>query len=485
MNRKLIVRVLGALLAIEGLAMMPAFLVSLYYRDGDTYALANSLVATLIVGSAMYFIPKTEKKSYLRLKEGFLIVAVGWLVMSCFGALPFMLSGMFTRFEDAFFEAVSGFTTTGASVFEGFDNYMHGVVFWRATTHWVGGMGVLVLTLALLPKLTGRTAHLVKAESPGPSLSKLVPKTGTTAKILYRIYILITLLEFGALLLCGMDAYDAAVHAFATAGTGGFSNYGKSIAAFQSVPVDIVITVFMFMFGVNFALYYKFLIGERFKAFWRDEEFRWYFVIGISFMLLISLINLPYYKGDFLTSLRYGTFQVSSIMSTTGFVTADFNQWPAASHVLIILAMLIGSCAGSTAGGIKVVRINMLCKLSRRNIRSTGQPKKVEVVRIDGKAVDEHILSQVAQFAFMYVALVLIGGFVLAVSSSYDLVTNLSASLTCVSNVGPGLGAVGPVENFAGYGAVGKITLSFLMLFGRLELLPMFILFTRSAWKKY
>ena len=339
--------------------------------------------------------------------------------------------------------------------------------------------------LALLPKLTGRTSHLVRAESPGPSLSKLVPKTGTTAKILYKIYILLTLLEFVCLLLCGLNPYDAAVHSFATAGTGGFSNYGKSIAAFQSVPVDIVITVFMFMFGVNFALYYKFLIGERFKAFWRDEEFRWYFVIGISFMLLISLINLPYYKGDFLTSLRYGTFQVSSIMSTTGFVTADFNQWPAASHVLIILAMLIGSCAGSTAGGIKVVRINMLCKLSRRNIRSTGQPKKVEVVRIDGKAVDEHILSQVAQFAFMYVALVLIGGFVLAVSSSYDLVTNLSASLTCVSNVGPGLGAVGPVENFAGYGAVGKITLSFLMLFGRLELLPMFILFTRSAWKKY
>ena len=241
----------------------------------------------------------------------------------------------------------------------------------------------------------------------------------------------------------------------------------------------------MFMFGVNFALYYKFLIGERFKAFWRDEEFRWYFVIGISFMLLISLINLPYYKGDFLTSLRYGTFQVSSIMSTTGFVTADFNQWPAASHVLIILAMLIGSCAGSTAGGIKVVRINMLCKLSRRNIRSTGQPKKVEVVRIDGKAVDEHILSQVAQFAFMYIALVLIGSFILAVSSSYDLVANLTASLTCVSNVGPGLGAVGPVENFAGYGVIGKFTLSFLMLFGRLELLPMFILFTRSAWKKY
>ena len=202
-------------------------------------------------------------------------------------------------------------------------------------------------------------------------------------------------------------------------------------------------------------------------------------------MLMISLINLPYYHGDFLTSLRYGTFQISSVMSTTGFVTADFSQWPAASHVIIILALLIGSCAGSTAGGMKVVRINMLCKLSRRNIRATGQPKKMEVVRMDGKAVDEHLLSQVAQFAFMYVTLVLIGGFILALFSRYDLVTNLSAALTCVSNVGPGLGAVGPVENFAGYGFVGKIVLSFLMLFGRLELLPMFILFTRSAWKKY
>ena len=202
-------------------------------------------------------------------------------------------------------------------------------------------------------------------------------------------------------------------------------------------------------------------------------------------MQLISLINLPYYKGDFLTSLRYGTFQVSSIMSTTGFVTADFNQWPAASHVLIILAMLIGSCAGSTAGGIKVVRINMLCKLSRRNIRSTGQPKKVEVVRIDGKAVDEHMLSQIAQFAFMYIVLVLAGGFIMSLFSGYDITTNLSAALTCVSNVGPGLGSVGPVNNFAGYTVHAKITASFLMLFGRLELLPLFILFTRSAWHKY
>ena len=487
MNRKLIVRVLGALLAIEGLAMMPAFLVSLYYRDGDTYALANSLVATLIVGSAMYFIPKTEKKSYLRLKEGFLIVAVGWLVMSCFGALPFMLSGMFTRFEDAFFEAVSGFTTTGASVFEGFDNYMHGVVFWRATTHWVGGMGVLVLTLALLPKLTGRTAHLVKAESPGPSLSKLVPKTGTTAKILYRIYILITLLEFGALLLCGMDAYDAAVHAFATAGTGGFSNYGASVAHFDSVAVDAVITVFMFMFGVN-SLYYKCLIGERLKAFWRDEEFRCFLFIALTFMLLITFFNIGFYQNELvsagkdgsfgpalLTSLRYSSFQLSSIISTTGFVTFDFSRWPAASQMLLLLAMFIGSCAGSTAGGMKVIRVNMLFKMSRRNILSTSRPRKVDVIRVDRRAIDETIVSQVAQFAVMYVALVFIGAFLVSLDGKFDVLTNITDDL----------GDLFRTDDLTQQAFRRGPLLGGIFLFGRLELLPMFILFTRSAWKKY
>ena len=495
MNRKLIVRVLGAILAIEALAMIPAFLVSLYYRDGDTAAIGWSFLLTIAAGAAMYLIPKTDRNSYLRLKEGFIIVAVGWILMSCFGAIPYMLSGMFTRFENAFFEAVSGFTTTGASVFEGFDNYMHGVVFWRATTHWVGGMGVLVLTLALLPKLTGRTAHLVKAESPGPSLSKLVPKTGTTAKILYKIYILLTSLEFVSLLLCGLDAYDAAVHTFATAGTGGFSNYGASIAAYNSVAVDVVITVFMFMFGINFALYYKCLIGEKLKAFWHDEEFRTYLFIALSFILLITFFNCSFYRGElgadasagsvFLTSLRYSSFQLSSIISTTGFVTYDFSRWPAASQMLLILAMFIGSCAGSTAGGIKVIRVNMLAKMSRRNVLSTGRPRKVDVIRIDRKAVDENIVSQVAQFAIMYVALVFIGAFLVSLDGKFDILTNLSASLTCVSNVGPGLGAVGPVYNFANYGIWGKTVLSFLMLFGRLELLPMFILFTRTAWKKY
>ena len=447
MNRRLIIRMLGALLLIEAVAMAPSLIISFIYHDGDSMAIAYGILINIAAGCALTFLPGRDRDSHLRLKEGFIITALGWIFLGLFGALPFMISGIIPRFEDAFFETVSGLTTTGASIVtpEMFERFPRGLMFWRATTHWIGGMGVLVLTLALLPKLTGRTAHLVRAESPGPSLSKLVPKTGATAKILYKIYILLSLIEFITLMIFGMTPYEAAVHTMATAGTGGFSCYGESIAHFNSVPIEVAITIFMFMFGMNFALYYKFLIGERFKAFFRDEEFRWYFIFAVSFILLITLINLGHYNGDFLTSLRYGSFQVSSVMSTTGFVTYDFNTWPAASHIIIVIA----------------------------------------VIRLDGKAVDENMLSQIAQFAFMYIVLVLVGGFIMSLFSGYDLTTNLSAALTCVSNVGPGLGSVGPIYNYAGYTVHAKITASFLMLFGRLELLPLFILFTRSAWHKY
>ena len=455
MNRRLIIRVLGAILLVEAAAMIPALLVSLVYNDGDTAVLGLSILIVSFIGTLMMMLPPPLPGSHLRLKEGFIITALGWILMSLCGALPFFISGIYPRFEDAFFEAVSGFTTTGASVLTRFEGFPHGIMLWRATTHWVGGMGVLVLTLALLPKLTGRTAHLVKAESPGPSLSKLVPQTGKTAKILYSLDIGLTLLEFVSLLLCGVTPYDAVIHTFGTAGTGGFSNFGDSVRHFDSIAVDTVISVFMFMFGCNFALYYKLLFGEGFRAFFRDEEFRWYLCIGVTFILLITLFNLPVY-GNFFTS-----------------------------QMLLIITMFIGACAGSTAGGMKVIRINLIAKMSRRNIQMTGNPKRVDVIRLDGKAVDDGILSQVVQFALMYVALVLLGAFVISLEGKFDLTTNLSAALTCVSNVGPGLGAVGPTENFASYGILGKLVLSFLMLFGRLELLPMFILFTRSAWRKY
>jgi len=480
MNRKLIMKVQGAIVLVEAAAMLPALILSLVYGDGDTVAMLESIGLTALIGLLMWFCSPRQHKSHLRLKEGFIIVAGGWLLLSLCGAFPFLFSHTYPRFEDAFFESVSGFTTTGASVLNDFEGVPRGVMFWRVTTHWVGGMGVLVLTLALLPKLTGRTSHLVLAESPGPSLSKLVPQTGKSAKILYRLYIALTLAEFVSLLLCGVSPYDAAVHSLATAGTGGFSNYGASVAAFDSVAVEMVISLFMFLFGVNFALYYRFLIGAKFKEFFRDEEFRVYLIIALVFIALLTFFNFSFYQNVG-TSLRYSIFELTSTMSTTGFVTADFTKWPAASQMIIILAMWIGSCAGSTAGGIKVIRFTMLCKLSRRSVRAASQPRKVEVVRIDGRAVEESILTQVSLFAVMYFAIVLLGAFLLSLGGKYDVLTHLTASLTCVSNVGPGFGAVGPVSNFSGYGPWEKIVGSFLMLFGRLELLPMLILISRFS----
>ena len=486
MNRKLIIRLLGAILCVVAVAMIPSIALALYFGDGDAGVLANCSICLMIPGLAVWFLVKPKHASHLRLREGFLVVALGWVVLSLGGALPFFFSGLYPRFEDAFFESVSGFTTTGATVLTEFEGFPRGIMFWRATTHWVGGMGVLVLTLALLPRLTGRTSHLVRAESPGPSLSKLVPHTATTAKLLYRIYILLTFLEFLALLLCGLRPYDAALHSLSTAGTGGFSNYGESVGAFRNVEAEAVITAFMFMFGVNFALYYRFLISgprDKLRSFFGDEEFRWYFGIVCAFILLLTLFNLPFYGQDPLRSFRYSAFQLCSVMSTTGFVTANFNLWPIASRMLIFFAMFIGACAGSTAGGIKIVRVVVMGKHARRAIHSTDRPKKVQVVRLDGRAVDESMLSQIAVFVIIYFFLVIFSGFLLSLEGKFEAIDNLSAALTCISNVGPAFGAL--ASDFTGYGVFGKLICSVLMLAGRLELFPILILFTRGAWKSH
>ena len=482
MNRRLVINLLGAILLIEAAAMLPAFLIALGYGDGDASALAKSMALLLAVGLPMRLLARPEKHD-LRAREGFLCVALAWVLLSAFGALPFVFSGVIPNYINACFEAVSGFTTTGATKLTSFEGLPRGVMFWRSFTHWIGGMGVLVLTLALLPQMSGRTSHLVRAESPGPTLSKIVPKMGDTAKILYIMYFVLTMAEFALLMLCGMDAYDAAIHAMGTAGTGGFSNYGASVGAFDSAAVDGVITVFMLLFGINFALFYRLLTGG-----WRDvvrcEELRWYLCIFVVSTVFITCQLLPNYGGSALTSLRYASFQVASIMSTTGFATADFNLWPVATRMLILLLMFIGSCAGSTAGGMKVCRIGMLVKQGLRDVRHVFQPRKITVVRFEGKGVDEMILKQIAVFAFVYVAMVLLGGFLVSLEGLYDVETNLTAALTCVSNVGPGLGSVGPVENFAGYGPFATIILSLLMLAGRLELFPILALFHPAMWKK-
>ena len=481
MNKKIILRILGALMLIEAAAMLPSLLISALTQDGAWLAMVIPVLLLGAIGAPLCCAIRPGKKS-LRAREGFVIVALSWVVLSAFGALPYVISGVIPNYVDAFFETVSGFTTTGATVMTHIDDQPMGIMFWRAFTHWIGGMGVLVLTMALLPKMAAGNSYLIRAESPGPSMSKLLPKMGDSAKMLYIIYLAMTLVLFAVLILAGMNPYDAAIHAMSTAGTGGFSNYGASAAAFNSPLIEWILIVGMVVFGVNFALYYRVLLGG-----WRDvlknEELKWFLSIILLASAGVTALILPGYErfGD---ALRDGVFQVTSLISTTGYATADFNLWPEAAKMLLLLVMLCGSCAGSTAGGMKIVRVALMSKLVRREVHRTYQPRKVEVLRFEGKGVDESMLSQVALFCFAYLALIVVGAFVLSLDGVYGFTENLTASLSCVSNVGPGLGAIGPVENFAGYSAFSKVVCSLLMLCGRLELFPMLVLFSPGVWKK-
>ena len=481
MNVKLLLRLLGAILLVEAAAMLPALLIALGYGEGDVIAFAVTIGLLLLIGLPLRLFVKAEQQN-LRAREGFLVVSMAWIFLSVFGALPFVFSGVIPNFVDALFESVSGFTTTGATVMTQIEGQPHGVMFWRSFTHWIGGMGVLVLTLALLPQMSGRTSHLVRAESPGPTLSKIVPRMGDTAKILYIIYGVMTLAEFLLLMIAGMNAYDAAIHALGTAGTGGFSNYAASVGHFNSALIDAIITLFMVLFGINFVIYYK-LITRDFAEIKANEELKWFLSIYFGATLIITLFILPE-KGSFFTALRYSSFQVASIVSTTGYATDNFDLWPLAAKMLILMLLFFGSCAGSTAGGMKICRIGMLCKQAVREVRHTIQPRKTMVVRFEGKAVDESVLRQVATFAFIYVALIVLGGFLLSLEGKFDIQTNFTAALTCVSNVGPGFGEVGPAGGFSGYGPFGKLLSSFLMLAGRLEIFPMLALFHPAMWRK-
>ena len=481
MNIKLLLRLIGAILLVEAAAMLPPLVIALCYGEGDALAFVFTILLLVIAGAPLRLFVRAEQTN-LRAREGFLVVSLSWILLSVFGAMPFVISRVIPNFVDALFEAVSGFTTTGATIMTQIDGQPHGIMFWRSFTHWIGGMGVLVLTLALLPQMSGRTSHLVRAESPGPTLSKIVPRMGDTAKILYLIYGVLTLAEFLLLMLAGMNAYDAAIHALGTAGTGGFSNYGASVGHFDSAWIDAIITLFMVLFGINFVIYYKLLLRD-WQEIRANEELKWYLAIYLGATAIITLILLPE-KGNFFTALRYSSFQVASVVSTTGYATDNFDLWPLTAKMLILVLLFLGSCAGSTAGGMKICRVGMLSKQAVREVRHTIQPRKAMVVRFEGKAVDEGVLRQVATFGFIYIALILVGGFLLSLENRYDMMTNFSAALTCVSNVGPGFGAVGPAGSFAGYGPFAKLLSSFLMLAGRLEIFPMLALFHPAMWRK-
>ncbi len=480
MNKRLVFRSIGRLLLVEAALLLPSVVVSLAYGEADTLAFLITIALCAGAGGLMGFGIKARSKDPTA-RDGLAIAGLSWVALSFFGALPFLFSGAIPHLADAFFESVSGFTTTGATILSEVESLPHGILFWRSFTHWIGGMGVLVLTLALLPHLTGRTAHLARAESPGPTFTKLLPKMGDTAKMLYMLYAALTVIQGVTLIIAGMPVFDAVIHTFGTAGTGGFSNRNLSVGAYNNPVFEWIIAIFMFLFGVNFSLYFL-LLRKQIKPALRNEELLLYGGITLGATLIITLSLLPT-GSAFFTALRHAFFQVTSIMSTTGYATANFDLWPQVARLVLVILMIGGACGGSTAGGLKMSRVLMLFKSSRRELQHTLHPRKVSVVRMDGKTVQESTLAQLGIFAFLYALLFLLGAFCVSLEG-VDMVTSITASLTCLSNVGPGLSVVGPMGNFGLFSAPVKLVLSLIMLAGRLEIYPLLLLFYPAMWKK-
>ena len=481
MNFLIVLKSLGILLACESLAMIPSLIVSILYGDGDALSFVYTMLILFIVGIGVaVFVRPKNKNIYPR--DGFAIVALGWILVSFFGSLPFIFSGVIPSLVDAFFETSSGFTTTGATIMTNVEGLPHGVMFWRSFTHWIGGMGVLLFALAILPSVHADTLQIMKAESPGPNPEKIVPKIGKTAKLLYTIYIAITSIEIILLCIGKMPVYDAFVHAFGSVGTGGFSIKNKSIGAYNSVYIEIVITVFMVACGANFALYYQAIKGGI-KNIFKDEEFRLYISVILSAILLITLnLNWNVYKSIW-ESLRHASFQVASIITTTGYFTVNFDKWTVFSKMILLLLMFIGGCAGSTAGAIKNVRILLLFKLVKKALLKIIHPRAVYTIKFNGKAVDENTLSEVLVYFFMYVTTFVIAVLIVSIEGK-DFITTISSVATTLGNVGPGLGVVGPAGNFSSLTDISKVVLSFCMILGRIEIYPILLFFLPSFWKR-
>jgi Cation transport protein. len=479
MNVRLIARNLGYVLIIEAACMLPPLFVSLIYEQDDFYAFFITIMLMVVIGMVLLRIKVIHDNLYVR--DGFAIVGLGWLLTSIFGALPFYFSGT-ADFIDSIFESISGFTTTGSTILQDIEGIPRGMLFWRSFTNWLGGMGILVMSLAVIPSVKPSSLYIMKAESPGPSPGKLVPRLRQTARILYAIYIVLTLVLIVLLVIAGMPVYDAFIHAFSTAGTGGFSSRNLSIGSYNNVAVEIIITIFMLLFGVNFSLYYQAIKGNL-KAFLHDEEFRFYMGTVAAAVVLIAFNIYGTVYDNVWDCLRYSSFQVSSIITTTGYSTTDFNLWPVFSKTILVILMLVGASAGSTCGAIKCSRIVLLLKAARREIVRIIHPRSVYTVKINGKTVDEGTLSGVLSFFFLYMA-TLITSVLIVTLDGKDMVTSATAVITCIGNVGPGLGMVGPMGNFSGLSDLSKIILSADMIIGRLEILPVFMMFSPSFWRR-
>ena len=478
MNYRMIGYLLGVIMTIEAALLLAPTMVSVIYKE-STVPFLITIAALLIIGlPLMLFKPKNTR---IYAKEGFICVASSWILLSAFGALPFVLSGTIPHYVDAFFETVSGFTTTGATILSAIEGLPYGILFWRSFTHWIGGMGVLVFMLAILPSTDGRAIHLLRAEVPGPTKGKLVPRLKQTALILYGIYVFLTLAETIALCIAGLPFYDALVSSFATTGTGGFALKNASIAGYSKPAAEWIIAIFMFLCGVNFNLYY-FLLMRRFRDIWKSEELRAYILICIASTVLIA-VNTYHMASGLDKCIRDAFFQVSSIISTTGFSTLDYNAWPEFSKAVLVLLTMIGACAGSTAGGIKISRLLILAKNGMREIKHILRPRSVNVTRLDGEPLSDETCRTASNYFVLYLGLI-VGTTLLLALDGFDLTTNLTATLACINNVGPGLNVVGPIGNFSAFSIFSKIILSLDMLLGRLEIMPMLILFSPTAWRK-
>lgn len=482
MNYKMMGRFVGRILMVEGVFMVPALLISLFEKEFDSVrGFVWSLVIILAVSWLLIWICRGSKNKFYA-KEGLACVGISWLIMSLLGCLPFCISGAIPGFIDAFFEIVSGFTTTGASILPAVEDLPKGILYWRSFSHWLGGMGVLVFLLAISSvggSDNGFTMHLLRAESPGPNVGKLVPRMKKTAGILYLLYIVLTILNVIFLLIGGMSLFESVCIGLGTAGTGGFGVRNDSMAGF-SPYIQNVCTVFMLLFGVNFSCYYMLLI-RQFKAVFKDEELRLYLGVVAGSILLIVL-NLKDFYGTLGETIRHAAFQVASIVTTTGFATTDYELWPGFSKAILLCLMVIGASAGSTGGGFKCGRMLLVIKSLRRSVRKVVHPQKVEIVRMNENPISEKVLQNTNAYLAAY-AIIIGVSFLLISIDGFSITTNISAVLACFNNIGPGFEMVGPTCNFASYSIFSKLVLIMDMLAGRLEIFPILILFSRTTWK--
>ena len=482
MNYRMILYLLGWVLNIQGLCFLLPVAVGLFYGEAQWQSYALRTLICLMLG--VLLILKKPKRTVFYTKEGFVTVALSWLLMSLTGALPFYLSKEIPHFLDALFEMASGYTTTGASILRNVEALSHCALFWRSFSHWIGGMGVLVFLIAIVPLTGGHIMSLMKAESPGPSVEKFVPRVRQTAFILYSIYFALTVLESMLLLAGGMPWFDAITTAFGTAGTGGFAirNASMGFPYVHAHYLQTVVTVFMLLFGVNVSVYYL-LLSKNIKKALKSEELRWYIGI-VAFSILCITLNIyrQFYGGNALEALHHAAFSVSSVISTTGFATTDFSRWPTVSRVILFTLMFIGASAGSTGGGIKVSRIILLVKSSLREIMSIVHPRGVNVVKLDKKRVSEDVIKGTISYFILCILIYVVSVFIVSFDG-FDFTTSLSAVAATLNNIGPGFDLVGPAGNYAAFSPLSKLVLIFDMLAGRLELFPMLILFSPHTWK--